>query len=184
MKVLSVLSSPKKHGNTAILLNEYLNGVKRSDAHAQIETVYLHSKNIQYCTGCDSCRKSSRSQCVLKDDMQSIYQSVRAADALILATPVYAYNMTAQLKTFFDRLHAVASKDLKDKKIVLLTTYGDSVEAASGTQNIVQSITMYSQYVKMNFIQNLNISTYDIPISKNDQAKKSAYILGTNLINY
>ncbi|MCS4483264.1 flavodoxin family protein [Clostridium botulinum] len=72
---------------------------------------------MQYCTGCNACKKSSQSQCVLKDDMQDIYKSVEKADVLILATPVYVFNMTAQLKTFLDRLYAVDHNTLLNKKL-------------------------------------------------------------------
>ena len=184
MNILSVLASPRKQGNTAILLKEYLKGVEDLTPSAQIETIYLQSKNIQYCTGCNTCQKSSQSQCVLKDDMQDIYKSVEKADVLVFATPVYVFNMSGQLKTFLDRLHAVDYNTLFNKKIVLLTTYGDSNEFNAGVPNIVQSIAMLSQYLGMKFIQNLNVSTYEVEVSKNEQSKKAAYILGTEIIKY
>ncbi|MCS4523093.1 flavodoxin family protein [Clostridium botulinum] len=117
MNILSVLASPRNQGNTAILLKEYLKGVEGLTSQVEIETIYLQAKNIQYCTGCNTCKKSSQSQCVLKDDMQDIYKSVEKADVLILATPVYVFNMTAQLKTFLDRLYAVDHNTLLNKKL-------------------------------------------------------------------
>lgn len=184
MNILSVLASPKKQGNTAILLKEYLKGVEDSTPLAQIETIYLQSKNIQYCTGCNTCQKSSQSQCVLKDDMQDIYKSVEKADILVFATPVYVFNMTGQLKTFLDRLYAVDYNTLLNKKIVLLTTYGDINEANSGVQNIVKSIAMLSKYLGMELIQNLNVSTYELQVYENDQYKKAAYALGVDILKY
>lgn len=184
MNILSVLASPRNQGNTAILLKKYLEGVEDFTSQVQIETIYLQSKNIQYCTGCNTCQKSSKSQCVLKDDMQDIYKSVEKADILVFATPVYVFNMTGQLKTFLDRLHAVDYNTLLNKKIVLLTTYGDTSEVDAGVQNIVQSIAMLSQYLGMKFIQNLNVSTYEVQVSENEQSKKAAYILGTDILKY
>ncbi|MCJ8171348.1 flavodoxin family protein [Clostridium botulinum] len=184
MNILSVLASPRNQGNTAILLKEYLKGVEGLTSQVEIETIYLQAKNIQYCTGCNACKKSSQNQCVLKDDMQDIYKSVEKADVLVLATPVYVFNMAAQLKTFLDRLYAVDYNTLLNKKIVLLTTYGDSSEANSGVKNIVQSITMLSQYLGMELIQNLNVSTYKIQVSENEQSKKAAYTLGANIFKY
>ena len=116
--------------------------------------------------------------------MQDIYKSVEKADVLVLATPVYVFNMAAQLKTFLDRLYAVDYNTLLNKKIVLLTTYGDSSEANSGVKNIVQSITMLSQYLGMEFIQNLNVSTYKVQVSENEQSKKAAYTLGADILKY
>jgi len=184
MKVLSVLASPRRQGNTAVLLKEYLKGVEDLILPVQIETIYLQSKKIQYCTGCNTCQRSSQSQCILKDDMQDIYKYVEKADVMIFATPVYVFNMTGQLKTFLDRLYAVDHKILLNKKIVLLTTYGDINEANAGVQNIVQSITMLSDYLGMEFIQNLNVSTYEVQVSENEQSKKAAYILGTDILKY
>lgn len=184
MNILSVLASPRDKGNTAILLKEYLKGAADLNTSPQVETIFLQSKNIQYCTGCNTCQKSSKSPCVLKDDMQNIYESVEKADVLVFATPVYVFNMTGQLKTFLDRLHAVDYNTLLNKKIVLLTTYGDINEFNAGVPNIVQSISMLSQYLGMKFIQNLNVSTYEVEVSKNEQPKKAAYILGTEIIKY
>ncbi|WP_353096040.1 flavodoxin family protein [Tissierella praeacuta] len=184
MNILSVLASPRRQGNTAILLKEYLKGVEDLTLPIQIETIDLQSKNIQYCTGCNACQKSSQSKCILKDDMQDVYKNVEKADVLIFATPVYVFNMTGQLKTFLDRLYAVDHNILLNKKIVLLTTYGDISEDNAGVQNIIQSITMLSQYLGMKFIQNLNVSTYEVQVSENEQSKKAAYILGTNILKY
>jgi multimeric flavodoxin WrbA len=184
MNILSVLASPRKQGNTAILLKEYLKGVETLSSPVKIETIYLQSKNVQYCTGCNTCQRSNESQCILKDDMQDIYKSVEKADVLVLATPVYVFNMSGQLKTFLDRLYAVDYNTLLNKKIVLLTTYGDTNEANSGVQNIVQSISMLSQNLGMEFIQNLNVSTYEVQVSENEQSKKAAYTLGTDILNY
>ena len=116
--------------------------------------------------------------------MQNIYESVEKADVLVFATPVYVFNMTGQLKTFLDRLHAVDYHTLLNKKIVLLTTFGDSNELNAGVPNIAQSIAMLSQYLGMKFIQNFNVSTYEVEVSKNEQSKKAAYILGTEIIKY
>lgn len=96
MNVLSILASPRKHGNTAVILNEYLEGVKNLTPSPQIETIYLQSKNIHYCKGCNACQKSPTSPCIIEDDMTEIRKSVEKADALVFATPVYVFNMTGQ----------------------------------------------------------------------------------------
>ncbi len=184
MNILSVLASPRRQGNTAILLEEYLKGLEDLTLPVQRETIYLQSKKILYCTGCNICQKSSQSQCILKDDMQGIYKNVEKADVLIFATPVYVFNMTGQLKTFLDRLYAVDHNILLNKKIVLLTTYGDISEDNAGVRNIIQSISMLSEYHRMDFIQNLNVSTYEMQVSENEQSKKAAYILGTDILKY
>lgn len=182
MNVLSILASPRNHGNTAVILNEYLEGVKNLTPSPQIETIYLQSKNIHYCKGCNACQKSPTSPCIIEDDMTEIRKSVEKADALVFATPVYVFNMTGQLKTFMDRLHAVNYQTLLNKKVVLLTTFGDIDETSAGVMNIVQSMEMLSKYLGMELIQNLNISTNEKPVTDNVQAKRAAYTLGTEII--
>ena len=182
MNVLSILASPRNHGNTSVILDEYLEGVKSLTPSPHIETIYLQSKNIQHCKGCNACQKSRQSPCVIEDDMTEIRNSVEKADVLIFATPVYVFNMTGQLKTFLDRLHAVDYKTLLNKRIVLLTTYGDINEISAGVKNIVHSLDMLSKYLGMELIQNLNVSTYEKTVTDNVQAKKAAYTLGTEII--
>lgn len=182
MNVLSILASPRKHGNTSVILEEYLEGVKNQNPSPQIETIYLQSKNIQYCKGCNACQQSPQSPCIIEDDITKILKSVEKADVLVFATPVYVFNMSGQLKTFLDRLHAVNYETLLNKKIVLLTTYGDINETSAGVINVVHSLEMLSKYLGMKLIQNLNVSTYEKSVTDNAQAKKSAYTLGTEIL--
>lgn len=81
-----------------------------------------------------------------------------------------------------DRLHAVNYQTLLNKKVVLLTTFGDIDETSAGVMNIVQSMEMLSKYLGMELIQNLNISTNEKPVTDNVQAKRAAYTLGTEII--
>lgn len=182
MNVLSILASPKKQGNTATLLKAYLEGVETLTPTPQVETIDLSSKEIQFCTGCKVCQKSSQKTCVIADDMQEIYKLIEKADVLVFTTPVYVFNMTGQLKTFLDRLYAMDYKAFTNKKIVLLTTYGAASEATAGVQNIIHTFEMFSKYLGMEFMQNLNISTSEKTIQDNELAKKAAYQLGTELI--
>ena len=90
--------------------------------------------------------------------------------------------MSSQLKIFLDRLHAVDYKIFKGKKIVLLTTYGDSEEEFSGVQNIINNIKMLAQMLEMDFVHNLNISTFKVSIEQNIDAQEKAYELGKKII--
>ena len=72
----------------------------------EIETLLLRKMNIRRCTGCLACEEGGRGRegvCKLKDDMVDVYPKILAADTIILATPVYYYNVTAQMKGFSDR---------------------------------------------------------------------------------
>jgi multimeric flavodoxin WrbA len=103
MKVLGIVCSPRKGGNTEIMVEEAL-AVTR-EAGAGIELVLVADKNIAPCDACDACAKSGI--CRIKDDMQPIYQQMEAADAIILGTPVYFGNMSAQAKIIIDRTYSI-----------------------------------------------------------------------------
>ena len=99
-KVLIISSSPRKGGNSDSLCREFERGAL--EAGHQVEYVRLAEKNIGYCTGCYACHKMGK--CFQDDDMNELQQSLLNADVLVLATPVYFYSMSAQLKTFVDRM--------------------------------------------------------------------------------
>ena len=103
MKILGVSCSPRRWGNTWLLLEEALIGARESGA--ETEMVALADLEIQPCDGCSACVKTPR--CHIEDDMQKVYPKVLAADGIIFATPVYFFNMTAQAKTFIDRLFSL-----------------------------------------------------------------------------
>ncbi len=99
MKVLGIVGSPRKGGNTEILVRETLTAAK--EAGAETEIVLAAGKNIAGCDGCESCQQTG--VCHIKDDMQPIYKQLESADAVIFGTPVYFYNVTAQAKAIMDR---------------------------------------------------------------------------------
>ena len=99
MKILGIVCSPRKGGNTEILVKEALASAR--EAGAQTELVSVIGKNIAPCDACGSCGKTG--VCHIQDDMQSIYQELEAADAIILGSPVYFGTVSAQAKAVMDR---------------------------------------------------------------------------------
>jgi multimeric flavodoxin WrbA len=99
VKVLGIVGSPRKEGNTEILVREALTAAK--EAGAETEIVLAADKNIAGCDGCSSCRQTG--VCRIKDDMQPIYKQLEASDAVIFGTPVYFGSVTAQAKAIMDR---------------------------------------------------------------------------------
>ena len=103
MKILGLSCSPRKNGNTEILLGEALLGA--SQKGAEVELYSLAGKNIGPCDGCRAC--GEKGICKIKDDMQEVYVKLLEADGIIFGTPVYFYNMTAQAKAVIDRTIAL-----------------------------------------------------------------------------
>ncbi|MDO8525961.1 MAG: flavodoxin family protein [Candidatus Omnitrophota bacterium] len=101
-KILGVSGSPRRHGNTEILLDRALDGA--SQAGAAVEKIVVSELCIGPCRGCFRCIKSG--VCAVKDDMRLIYRKFDEADGIILASPIYFGSISAQLKTMIDRFNS------------------------------------------------------------------------------
>lgn len=127
VRVLAVFGSPRRGGNSATLLEEALGAAEGEGA--TVERVYLGDKAIRACRACDACRKQG--VCVQKDDMPELVSRLVEADVWMIATPVYWWGPSAQLKTFVDRWYApwhdaAARGSFATKRAVLIVTMGDS----------------------------------------------------------
>ena len=113
MRVLAINGSPRRGGNTELLLKQAVAGAKA--AGAQVETLVINELNFVGCQDCGGCNKEGI--CVIKDDMQAIYEMLKQADGLIFASPVFFGSLSSQSKKLIDRLQAfwVARNILKKK---------------------------------------------------------------------
>jgi multimeric flavodoxin WrbA len=98
-KVLGIVGSPRKKGNTDILVAGVLEGAQREGA--ETEVIFLNDLHIVECDGCHVCWKAK--PCVKKDDMNALYPKIIESDTIIFGTPVYWYGPTALMKAFIDR---------------------------------------------------------------------------------
>ena len=99
MKVLGIVCSARKNGNTQLLVEEALAAAR--EVGAETELVSVIGKNISPCDGCSSCRQTD--VCRINDDMQALYRQLEAADAVIFGSPVYFGSVSAQAKAIMDR---------------------------------------------------------------------------------
>ena len=103
MKVLILMASPRKEGNTAALLAPFCEELVRGGA--EVETVWLYDREIRPCLACRGCQKDwTRFACVQQDDMGEIAEHILACDLLVLATPIYSWYCPAPMKAMLDRL--------------------------------------------------------------------------------
>jgi multimeric flavodoxin WrbA len=101
--VLCVYGSPRIRGNTDVLLDAFASGVE--DAGGTAQRVYLRNLKISPCREIYACEREGR--CALKDDMQPLYDALRSTDAIVLASPIMFYNVSAHAKAFLDRCQAL-----------------------------------------------------------------------------
>lgn len=99
-RVLILSSSPRKGGNSDTLCEEFRRGA--AEAGNDVEKIFLADKTIHYCTGCSACSLYGK-PCAQQDDAAEIIGKMVAAEVIVMATPVYFYTMSAQMKTLIDR---------------------------------------------------------------------------------
>ncbi len=126
MKIVTLLGSPRVNGNTNTLAKAFN---ETAQSGADVKTFLLNKLEFKGCQACDVCKTKS-DKCVLKDDLTEVLEAVEDTDILVLATPIYFGDITAQLKTFVDRCYSYlepfevmpeTSRLKKGKKMVLIT---------------------------------------------------------------
>ena len=105
MKLIAVCGSARKKGNTAIMLNQVIEGAK--SVGAETEFVNLFDLNYTDCISCYACKlKNSKSfgHCILNDDLKPLLERIEHSDVIVLGSPVYYGNLSGQMRSFTDRL--------------------------------------------------------------------------------
>ena len=110
-KILILNGSPRLNGNTSALIEEFTKGAKLNENENEIIKFDLDRMNIHCCKGCLKGGKNPDSPCSQKDDMDKIYPYYKEADIVVLASPMYYWAFSSQLKMVIDRLFAVTEID-------------------------------------------------------------------------
>ena len=116
MNILIISGSHRKGGNTELLAEAFAKGAA---AHHHVEIVSVRDYKVNPCLGCDACFKTN-GVCAQKDDMTILYEKMSQADMLVIASPVYFYGISAQLKAVIDRFHNPIRDTFHIKKMALL----------------------------------------------------------------
>jgi len=127
-RILILSSSPRKNGNSDILCDEFMRGAIESGN--SVEKIRIPDKAIGFCRACNACLTTG--ECVIKDDMQSVLQKIIDADVIVLASPVYFYSVSAQIKTLIDRTYARA-REVNNKEFYYILTAADAELEATKT---------------------------------------------------
>ncbi|QGP91147.1 Iron-sulfur flavoprotein [Neomoorella glycerini] len=140
MKIFALCGSPRKNNSrTAQLLKQVLAGAQLEGA--ETEYVDLSESKINYCFGCGKCHKLG--ECIQKDSFNSLFGEILQAEGIILGSPVYAGHITAQLKTWFDRLaNAIHCQRLAGKYGMVISTANGSghEDAANYMEKVLRRI--------------------------------------------
>ena len=179
--ILAVMGSPRKKGNTDILISKITEGAK--DSGAQTGIIYLGGLNIKECDGCHRCWRGK--ECSKADDMGGIYQKIIDSDAIIFGTPVYWYGTTGLMKLFIDRLvyfNCPANRaKIKGKSAVLAIVLEE--ENPGAFQPVIEFFGKCLAYLEMNLAGQIIVGGVGKKgeILKKKQKLQEAYELGRKL---
>ncbi|WP_088227305.1 flavodoxin family protein [Desulfosporosinus sp. FKB] len=124
-KMVAFMASPRKNGNTATLVKEVIRGAQ--DAGVETTIFNLYDMNIRPCQGCQVCRKTGK--CVMEDDFQNMFKHIIEADAVVFASPIFVWQITAQMKLLWDRLCGLFDENHKPryapKSLIMVYSQGN-----------------------------------------------------------
>ena len=184
-KVIVVIGSPRRGGNSDTLAKQVVAGAR--EAGAEVESFHLHDMDIRPCDACDECQGDASADCRIPDDMQPLYPKLRSADALVIASPIYWFTVSAQTKLFMDRCYALESPQgnaLKGKRIGIVLTYGDTDPFTSGAVNALRTFQDAFRYIGAPIVGMVyGSASKSGEIRHNQDVMDRAYALGKQLVH-
>lgn len=184
-KMLILKGSPRERGNSAALAAQVAAGA--TEAGWQVESVSLQSMDIRPCDGCDLCKETGEI-CAIEDDMQSLYPRLVEADALVLASPVYWFTYSAQLKLCIDRWYGLWNDDhnvFRGKPIGIVLAYGDTDLYTSGGVNAINTFESMFRFLEAPIVGMVYGSLMDPgDAEKHPELMRAAYELGRKIARH
>ena len=155
-KILILSGSPKRDGNTATLINWFAEGAASKGAEFETVLAAFLKYKINGCLSCRKCQKSDKFECVVNDDARPVLAKMADADVIVVATPLYFFSASAQLKMIFDRMFSLYKWDnaagtfkspLRGKTLVLLASAYEDI----GLEALEKPFALTAAYTKMKF---------------------------------
>jgi multimeric flavodoxin WrbA len=181
MKLLGVVGSPRRNGNTHILVSRMLDGARAEGAIGDL--IFLNELQIRECDGCHACWEGK--PCSKNDDMNTLYPTIIESDAIIFGTPVYWYGPTALMKVFIDRFVYFNCPEnrvkIEGKSAVLAIPFEE--EDPDTAALLIASFEKSLQYLQMHLIGTIvvpGVSGRGEILEKTDRLS-DAYELGRKL---
>ncbi len=176
-RIVILVGSMRKHGNTDLLAQAFAEGASKNNI---VEVVSVADYKVNPCIGCNSCFTREGNQCFQQDDMAEIYEKLKIADIVVIASPVYFYGISSELKAIIDRLHTPMRNEFAIKKLALLLV------GAATLPELFDSIKLQYQLV-LNFFRLEDVGMVlvrgvkDIGDIKETKALEEAYNLGASI---
>ena len=149
MKIAVITGSPHKAGTSTLLADKFIEGAE-GKGH-EVFRFNAAFKNIHVCTGCNACEMDG--PCIFKDDIErELMPQLLAADLIVLVTPLYYYDMSAQLKTVIDRMHGRLRRFDGKKSILMATAWNSSGWTFDALVDHYQSLVEFMHWQDMGMV--------------------------------
>lgn len=177
MDILILKGSPNRNGSSSLLADQFAKGAE--EAGHTVKAVYVAYADIHPCTGCNSCGYAG--PCTQKDGMQAIKEAVLNTDMLVLATPLYYFGMSAQLKICIDRFCAfngqITSKHLK--AALIASAWNDDDWTMTALESHYKTLCRYLEMKDQGMILGTGCGT--VSMTRNSRFMQMAYEFGKKL---
>lgn len=172
MNILVLNGSPRPNGNTSALVEAFTEGAK--EAGHRVTVIQVGGKKIAGCLGCEYCHSRGNGACIQNDDMKEVYDALKEAEMLVLASPVYYYTFSGQLQCTIHRTYAIGVPAKLKKAALILSSESDGVYEASARQ-YQDAVIDYME------LENAGILTANGSQNKSDAKRKELREFGRNL---
>ncbi len=190
-RVAAIYGSPRIGGNTAILMDHLLKGIRENTRYNKdviiIDSIILKDKNISPCRECCNCSKTG--ECIILDDMQEIYRILIDADFVAVASPVFFTTVSAYLKAMIDRCQRLWVLKYEHNKKIIKKTRGGIFISASGSGSPVifncpsKVIRSFFDVLFIDYLKDFTFNNLDKKgdILNNKKALSALYDFGKNM---
>ena len=189
MKVLGIAGSPRRGGNTDLLLDEVIKGA--ASKGAEVKTIILNDLKITPCQHCDACLE--KGNCKIQDNMQMVYRELEQADRIVLASPLHFMSLTAQAKAMIDRCQCLWARkyvlkipplsDKRERKGLFISVGGRKV--ANLFEPALATVKALFNTLNITYAGDLLFPGIDEKgdITKHPDALRQAFLAGQKLVN-
>lgn len=172
MKILVLNGSPRPKGNTAFLVEAFRQGAEA--AGHEVKILQVGKMKIAGCLGCEYCKGRGHGDCVQKDDQQQVYDAMKWADFLVLASPIYYFMLSAQVEAAIQRMHAFGiPRNIKETALILSSGSGGVYDAA-----VAQYHMIFQDYLGL---KDLGVFTAHGMQNKSEQKENELRAFGQNV---
>ena len=175
MDITIISSSPHRKGSSMLLVEKFIEGATKAGHNTYLFDAALEP--VAPCKGCGACKETGG--CIQFDAMEIVRPRLIEADLIVFATPIYYWDMNAQLKALIDRMYAIDADALFGKRYIVLTSSGGGEKVVEPLMSIFENIASYYTWKKLGSLHATGVNTRD-QLEETDFPQQ-AYRLGEGL---